>query len=274
MGGAMPSTETGAPAKRQPDEQTPGPEEQEARKKSCSKRLIICFDGTWNTSDNQGNPTNVTRIARAIPAFASDGVAQIVYYDSGVGTGLLDRWIGGFIGAGLGRKIKDAYLFLAQNYQDGDEIYIFGFSRGAFTARSLAGFIGLCKGLLERRYLHKLEFAWQAYRTKPAKRNMFKLYEEIEKSVRAVDINCIGVWDTVGALGIPLGLFSNWNQRRYRFHDTELSRLVRNAFHALAIDEQRGPFVPSLWEWPKRDIENQIVEQVWFPGVHSNVGGG
>jgi uncharacterized protein (DUF2235 family) len=219
-------------------------------RRSVPKRLVVCFDGTWNTADNKGNPTNVTRLARAIPPIAADGVAQLVYYDSGVGTGLWDRWIGGMAGAGIGSKIKDAYLFLAQNYNPGDEVYIFGFSRGAFAARSLSGFVGLCGGLLRRDELHQLDSAWRTYELPQAKRNMFKHHELIERSVQKVMIECIGVWDTVGALGIPLGL-RNFRSARYRFHNAQLSRQVRRAFQALAIDEKRGPFKPTLWSWPK-----------------------
>jgi hypothetical protein len=247
---------------------------QQAAGESRRKRLIVCFDGTWNTADNGGNPTNVVRLARAIPPVAADGVVQIVYYDSGVGTGILDRFIGGALGIGLEQNVKDGYLFLAQNYDENDEIYVFGFSRGAFTARSLCGFIGSCRGLLKRDCLHKLEWAWDFYRTNPAKRNKFRHHEEIERSVRNIAVDCVGVWDTVGSLGIPGSLFQTWNRSRYSFHDTKLSKLVCKAFHAVAIDEKRGPFVPAMWEWPDIDIEDQVVEQVWFPGVHSNIGGG
>src|SRR5215211_2337152 len=246
----------------------------------CRKRLIICFDGTWNNADNGGNPTNVVRIARAIPSVGADGIPQIVYYEPGVGTGIFDKYIGGVFGRGLEQNVKNGYLFLAHNYcgrdevYAADEIYVFGFSRGAYTARSLCGFIGACKGLLKPRSLHKLERAWKFYRTKPEKRNKFEHYEEIEQAVHTdVTINCLGIWDTVGALGVPSTAFQMFNRRRYAFHDTEISRLVRHAFHAVAIDEKRSPFVPALWQRPKQNIPDQIVEQVWFPGVHSNVGG-
>ena len=248
-------------------------------RKPPRKRLIVCYDGTWNTADNGGNPTNVTRLARAIPAVDGKGVQQVVFYAAGVGTGLFDRVVGGILGAGLEENVKNGYLFLAHNYSCGDgeyeadEIYVFGFSRGAFTARSLCGFIGACKGLLIPTALHKLESAWRYYRTDPAARNKFEHFQDIEQSVHEAYINCLGIWDTVGALGIPGTWFQHFNNTRYAFHDTEISFLVKNAFHALAIDEKRTPFVPSLWARPKKPIYDQIVEQVWFPGVHSNVGG-
>src|SRR6267154_2778387 len=134
-------------------------------KKPPRKRLIVCYDGTWNTADNGGNPTNVTRIARAIPPFDQDGVPQVVYYAAGVGTGLFDSVIGGVFGQGLEQNVKNSYLFLAHNYSCGDgeyeadEIYVFGFSRGAFTARSLCGFIGATKGLVLLSSLHKVAAA-------------------------------------------------------------------------------------------------------------------
>ena len=240
------------------------------------KRLIVCFDGTWNTADRGGSPTNVVRLARMIPPKASDGTQQIVFYDAGVGTGnAVDRLVGGAFGRGLESHVKLGFQFLAQNYEPNDEIYLFGFSRGAFTARSLGGFIGACRGLLSRENQHKLADCWKYYRSPPAERNGFELHNEIENHVHhGVRIECLGVWDTVGALGIPGDAFNVSNRARYAFHDTALSALTRHAFQALAIDEQRGPFEATLWERPKEPISGQVVEQVWFPGVHANVGGG
>jgi uncharacterized protein (DUF2235 family) len=239
------------------------------------KRLIVCFDGTWNTADNGGSPTNVVRLARMINPVSQDGVVQTVLYDAGVGTGnFVDRIAGGALGNGLERHVKAGYLFLAQNYEVGDEIYIFGFSRGAFTARSLGGFIGASRGLLYRQKLHKLEEAWEYYRAPPETRNSFLLHNEIEMHVRTdVKITCLGVWDTVGALGIPSDLFNMANRMRYAFHDTKLSPIIAHAFQALAIDEKRGPFEATLWQKPAKHIRGQIVEQVWFSGVHADVGG-
>ncbi len=241
------------------------------------KRLIICYDGTWNTADNKGTPSNVVRFARMIGPSDTKGVSQVVYYDPGVGTGnFVDRIVGGTFGDGLEQKVKEGYLFLAHNYEKGDEIYVFGFSRGAFTARSLVGFIGACGGLLAgERGLNKLEAAWDYYRVPPAKRSEYEFHVEIDQLIdKSVDIHCLGVWDTVGALGIPSNLFNQVNKLRYSFHDTKLSKIVKCAFQALAIDEHRGPFVASLWQKPNPPIKDQVVEQVWFPGVHANIGGG
>jgi uncharacterized protein (DUF2235 family) len=239
------------------------------------KRLVVCFDGTWNTADNGGSPTNVVRLARLINPVDHKGVVQTVLYDAGVGTGnFVDRIAGGALGNGLERRVKAGYLFLAQNYEKDDEIYIYGFSRGAFTARSLAGFISASRGLLYRQDLHKLEAAWHYYRTPPKTRNSFLIHNEIERHVRTeAKITCLGVWDTVGSLGIPSDLFNTANRARYAFHDTQLSPLIAHAFQALAIDEKRGPFEAAVWEKPAKPIPKQIVEQVWFAGVHADIGG-
>ena len=239
------------------------------------KRLVICFDGTWNTADSRGHGTNVVRLARMILPRDAAGIPQMVFYDPGVGTGnLIDKYVGGIAGEGLESHVKAGYLFLAQNYEPGDEVYIFGFSRGAFTARSLCGFIGSCRGLLQRDMQHKIAQAWSYYRTKPAERDTVSFRSDILSSVIAMKVKLLGVWDTVGALGIPTDWFNTYNQHRYAFHDTALSSIVENAFQALAIDEHRGPFEATLWERPSKDIADQIVEQIWFPGAHADVGGG
>jgi uncharacterized protein (DUF2235 family) len=238
------------------------------------KNLILCLDGTWSNADSPAPHTNIAIIAEIIDPSPAGGAEQRVYYDAGVGTGgVLDRILGGAFGRGLSANTLAAYRFLSQFYRPGDNIYVFGFSRGAFTARSLCGFIGACKGLLLPNSLHKLEAAWRYYRTNPAARNKFEHYQDIEQSVHDAYVNCLGIWDTVGALGIPSTWFQHFNNKRYAFHDTEISFLVKHAFHAIAIDEKRNPFAPSLWARPKKPIYDQIVEQVWFPGVHSNVGG-
>ena len=237
------------------------------------KRLIVFLDGTWNKPDDKKNATNVVKLMRAVCPFDENGIAQVTFYDKGVGTGgPIDKLFGGAIGSGLDENIKDGYRFLANNYVPDDEIYIFGFSRGAFTARSLAGFMGAC-GLLDKRTMGRLNEAWELYRTPPDERS-----EEKKAAIHAiarypVPIRGVGVWDTVGALGVPLSPMSAWNRRKYKFHDTTIGSNIDRAFHALAIDEQRGPFQPTLWQTPV-PRNDQIVEQVWFSGVHSNIGGG
>ncbi len=238
------------------------------------KRIIICCDGTWNEPFESDSPTNVVKTVRAICPVDEAEIPQVVYYDTGIGTGnALDRLIGGGLGAGLSRNVQEAYLFLVSNYQDGDEIYLFGFSRGAYTVRSLSGLIGLA-GILAKRDLPRFRDAYQYYRTPPKKRSAeleARLLPDRDDRKQA-DIHFLGVWDTVGALGIPFDPL-RFMAHRYGFHDVELGSRVRHAYHALGLDERRKAFSAALWSRvPEPD--RQIVEQVWFCGVHSDVGGG
>jgi hypothetical protein len=239
-----------------------------------AKRLVVCLDGTWNTPDKGDNPTNVVKMMRAVRAAAADGTPQIAFYDRGIGTdGHVDRIIGGAFGRGLAENVKDGYRFLANNYERGDEIYIFGFSRGAYTARSLAGFIGYC-GLMPKTLMDRLPAVWLAWqdRDDPTDEQRAMLRELCSMSCTDVRITCLGVWDTVGTLGIPAESLQWVNRGRYEFLNTKLGKHVDHAFHALAIDEKRGPFGPALWQKPDHN-GNRTIEQVWFAGVHSNVGG-
>jgi len=241
--------------------------------RGMGKRIVICLDGTWNKPSDNIRSTNVVKIMRAIRHVAEDGTEQTAFYDKGVGTGgPFDRLRGGAFGRGLGDNVQDGYQFLANNYEPDDEIYIFGFSRGAFTARSLAGFIGTC-GLLDRTTMGDMGKAWALYRTPRADRDAKECARIRDLARCPVAIRCIGVWDTVGALGIPIERLKWINRKRYQFHDTTLGQNVACAFHAISIDEKRGPFAPTLWQSTEPN-EGQVVEQVWFPGVHSNVGGG
>lgn len=236
-----------------------------------TKRIVICSDGTWNTPD-QKHVSSVVHMARAIAPTSPDGESQIVFYDRGVGTGnLLDRLTGGALGHGLDRNIEDGYRFLVHNYGDGDEIYLFGFSRGAYTARSLGGLIRN-SGLLHKVHADRFGDAYELYRSKEAHPDSECAKQFRRSYSREVRIKAIGVWDTVGALGIPVRGLRFLTKGRYQFHDVELSRYVRHGYHALAIDERRAPFRPSLWEGKPKD--GQVVEQVWFAGVHSDIGGG
>lgn len=240
------------------------------------KRLIICCDGTWNSADQQKNgqlcPTNVIKLATRLANRDDAGVLQVIFYDQGVGTGnATDRWTGGAFGRGLEDNILDGYRFLVGNYERGDEIYLFGFSRGAYTARSLAGMVRKC-GLLSRNSVGRYLQAIELYRGDedvdgPAARS-FRTEYAIGGD-QPIPIKLIGVWDTVGALGIPLRGMRWVTRKKYRFHDVQLSRSVEYAYQALAIDERRAPFRPTLWH-----SDNPNVEQVWFAGVHSDVGGG
>lgn len=341
-----------------------------------SRRIIICADGTWNTPDQRhGNTialTNVCKIAQAIAPTDKEGKSQIVFYNQGVGTesNLKDHFLGGALGLGLTRNIISCYRFLVNNYQDGDELYLFGFSRGAYTVRSLAGLIRNC-GILHKSYAELINLAYLIYRSRdkddmpnerraqefrqrysrefhPAERTSQQNSAGVNKPART--IRFIGVWDTVGSLGIPEDIINNWfdlnffglrpfgttaknsqkpdlkaNQRdtflqgseliysilhnrgddsvqynfekpspstqeqifsmlkdqglrvpdsfNYRFHDVQLSEIVEHGYHALALDERRQDFLPTLWEKDPKH-QSQILEQKWFVGSHCNVGGG
>ena len=241
-----------------------------------SKNIVVCCDGTWNEPDE--HPTNVVKLMRALrPTHPDSGRSQIVYYDEGVGTHWgLDKVLGGALGIGLSENIKQAYRFIANNYEDGDRIYCFGFSRGAFTVRSLGGLLGAV-GLLPKIELDDFGRAYAYYRLKQEERKGAKGQELLKRLHPRSDvrIHFMGVWDTVGALGIPLSFLRGVGRSKYAFHDTELGRSVTHARQALAIDERRGDFAPAIWTAPAdRDLDKQTLEQVWFVGAHSNIGGG
>jgi uncharacterized protein (DUF2235 family) len=264
------------------------------------RKLIVCCDGTWNKRDSENAPTNVAKIARAIKPVDSAGVAQLIYYHPGVGTGdWLDQFIGGAFGVGLSGNVQSAYAFLADNYRNGDAVYVFGFSRGAFTVRSLVGLIERF-GILNKRDMEHFPKMYEIYRSRSLRDmvmssadlqlaesaldklfpgwNNRKLLRAVHES-RAPDIFFVGVWDTVGSLGIPLGFLRWIAASRFTFHDTELREGVTFAYQALAMDESRYFFQPSLWKRNRgrgedKDAVPQVLEQVWFAGVHSNVGGG
>jgi len=255
------------------------------------KRLVICCDGTWQRLYG-GALTNVALTARAVASRDGRGNAQIVYYSEGVGASLsgLSLWQG-MTGADLDDNLLEAWLFLNLNYEPGDQIYLFGFSRGAYTVRSLAGLLRKI-GVLRRAHVDKARDALDLYRARDigadsAETERFRTAHAIAWPRLAAPftappfdlrIRYLGLWDTVGALGIPRLLpISIGLNKSYEFHDTALSRSVRHARHALAIDERRAAFAPTLWS--NVEAFNQPgspprVEQMWFPGDHGGVGGG
>jgi hypothetical protein len=246
--------------------------------------LIICCDGTWNNPHQEDNgvpaPTNVVKLSNAIALHDGDGVAQKKYYHPGLGgeeTGLKDKLLGGALGVGITRHICSAYHWLGNNYAAGDAIYIFGFSRGAFTARCIAGMLG--KGLLDlgdvdsRESWKRVESAYKSgYRKKVTNRR--KPDWPVFHNGDPVQVRFLGVWDTVGALGIPddlelLNLFDN--PKKWRFHDTDLGDNVECGRHAMALDEKRSSFTVTHW---KNADAHANARELWFPGAHSDVGGG
>lgn len=237
-----------------------------------TKRIVICCDGTWNVPD-QPNPSNVTKVALTVASRDATGIEQRVFYDKGVGTGAFDRIRGGAFGWGLSNKIRDAYRFLISNYDPGDALFFFGFSRGAYTVRSTVGLIRN-SGLLKREYADHVGAAYRLYRRRDSASHPAAVESQLFRKSFSHEprVQFIGVWDTVGALGIPLDGPLRILNYRWRFHDVQLSRSVDNAYQALAIDEKRKPFAPSIWE-QHPEAAGQTLEQVWFAGVHSNVGG-
>lgn len=234
------------------------------------KRIAIFSDGTWN-SPEQGGATNPLLMARAVAPDA-DGIKQVTFYDWGVGT---DRKSisGALAGAGIDKNIMDCYRFLVHNHEPGDRLYLFGFSRGAYTVRSLAGFIRNC-GLLKREYAERIPDAYRLYRNRSGRTGPNAARAVRFRRDHAVaditPIEFVGVFDTVGSLGIPLPFWGPLDEDEYLFHDTEPSKIIRHARHAVAIDETREDFEPALWT-EKAGLD---IEQVWFAGTHSDIGGG
>ncbi|MBL8703966.1 MAG: DUF2235 domain-containing protein [Rhodospirillales bacterium] len=293
---------------------------------AAQRRLVLCFDGTWNGHEDQ---TNVARLYDAVADYKSNCPHQQKYYDEGVGTTPGAKLRGGLFGHGLEQNMLEGYCWLirelarahwtpatrqaeadGETFDVGPDIFLFGFSRGAYTARSLAGLINRCGvvrlarlGLVDRfgkpnlsptideiRESKLVKDAWDIYRVhyppgiegrKEALASDFR-----RDNSWTVKIRFIGVWDTVGALGMPAlrsalipidAVTSLWN-RKHAFHDTSLGRVVENAYHAMAIDEHREDYALALWTSKHGAAADpairQNVEQRWFPGAHSNVGGG
>lgn len=254
-----------------------------------AKKLVIFCDGTWNELTERG--TNVLRTLQAIESGDDKGGApQLVHYIAGVGTRRGEKFRGGTFGYGISNNIMDAYSFLVSNYEEKDEIYLFGFSRGAFTARSIAGLVHNL-GILKRCKMPLTSIAYghykdksEGWRPKGADATQFR---NDYCHPWPVKIRFLGVWDTVGALGAPYGEFLGYIVDKWfgcSFHDVTLSESVDSAYHALAADERRWPFRPThieLTDYHRRRNEKNLAEnkfplykQKWFPGVHSNVGGG
>jgi uncharacterized protein (DUF2235 family) len=229
-----------------------------------SKRIVFCSDGTWQAPVNN---TNVYRLYKALTVTAD----QVTYYDDGVGadaTGL-DRALDGAFGVGLLQTIRDAYSKIAHVFEPGDEIFLFGFSRGAYTVRSLAGMIAAC-GLPTGSFTDTcVAQAFAAYRDPVNRAAILAGLGACE--LGAATIRMIGAWDTVGALGIP-AIFGAIDARQFGFLDTGLNPRVMNAYHCLAIDEKRAQFPATLWT--SAPAAGQTIEQVWFSGCHGDVGGG
>jgi uncharacterized protein (DUF2235 family) len=278
-----------------------------------SKNIIFLADGTWNGKDMDKDhdgvleSTNVLRMYRNLAGESESDAPenedekvhgdvagrplQVAKYLHGVGDSdnLISKIAGGGLGAGLISRIVRGYTFISRNYEPGDNVFIGGFSRGAYTARALGGMIAK-DGLLnyERLDIKSKEdayrygfYVWASYREKReaslASATINRWWRKIisigtplhtEDMHREVDIAAIGVWDTVGAMGIPI--YKNESERAdlFRFADTDLSPKVKRGFHALALDEHRIDFSPTPW------TPREGIEQTWFIGSHSDIGGG
>ncbi|MBB6428504.1 DUF2235 domain-containing protein [Algisphaera agarilytica] len=236
------------------------------------KRIVICADGTWNSPESR-DATNVLQLARAIKPVANNGTEQVVFYDWGVGSDR-KKLSGGISGVGIDKNIMDCYRFIVQNYRSGDHLMFFGFSRGAYTVRSLGGFIRNC-GVLKRVHADRIAEAYDIYRDRnprsshpdqPKSKAFRRKYAHADRT----PIEFIGAWDTVGSLGVPILFWGSIGDEKILFHDTEPSSIIRHARHAIAIDETREDFDYTEWDH-KPNID---LKQVFFPGVHGNVGGG
>lgn len=299
------------------------------------RRLVICCDGTWQSSvsSKETVPSNVTKLCRLIARIGIDGndpskkFHQIVYYDSGIGTGSISsfdaNWQGG-TGAGLAGNVIEAYNFIVQNYEPGDEIFCFGFSRGAYTARAVAGLVSDI-GVISPISMQFFPDLYRLYMTNDEGRDfreteawrwftqgkLSKKGEELKSKGVAVEkigledlqllaevweirphgelaasegsrkVKVVGVWDTVGSLGIPdlVGLDLGRERTRFGFHNVKLTENIEHAYQALALDERRRAFRPTLWYIPRELVDDPgrptpDLKQVWFPGCHTNCGGG
>jgi len=244
------------------------------------RKLVVSADGTWNQVEKADADTfvstNVSKLASALARTDAQGNPQILCYLEGVGTHPEERIGGGAFGAGLSVNLLRAYRFLVERYEPGDSLHFFGFSRGAFTVRSLAGMLAN-SGLLRRDAQVTIDDAFALYRDRSPQTSSSSVRARVFRQMHSneVKIKFLGVWDTVGTLGVPLLTHRIWQWLGYswEFHDVELCDQILHACQALAIHEQRSKFVPSIWKKPTSKPD-QTLEQVWFCGAHADVGGG
>lgn len=236
-----------------------------------SKNIVILSDGTGQKG-GIGSNTNIYKIFNILEDRTGK---QIVYYDPGLGThdsGLLGM-VSGF---GISKNIEDCYKFLFENYEAGDDIFLMGFSRGAATVRSLSSFVHYF-GILPKSRPDLIRQAYRIYKIKDEEKRKARADSFIKKHhTMWVRIKFLGCFDTVSALGLPFKSISAILDQipffQHNFHNFELSESVENAYHALAVDDERKTFNPVLWD--AKIKEYQSLQQVWFPGMHTDVGGG
>ncbi|MEM9138293.1 MAG: DUF2235 domain-containing protein [Pseudomonadota bacterium] len=232
------------------------------------RALVFVCDGTLS-SIARGEETNAGLLWRLLRAGGQTDT-QRYSYDRGVQGRGWRKWVNAASGQGVNLSICRGYAFLASRYQPGDRIYLFGYSRGAYAVRSLAGMIGRI-GLLKQNYATErhVRLAFRFYEVgsnSPARRHFSS-----HRCQEDVPIEMLGVWDTVKSLGLPYPLLNRLAPMATEFHDAALGAHIRHGYHALGIDEDRRSYTPLLWDrspdWKGR------LEQVWFPGAHGDVGG-
>lgn len=233
------------------------------------KNIVVFSDGTGQ----EGGTDHNTNVYGLFNLLLDRSPRQISFYDRGIGTGWR-KVTGNITGRGFSKNVIQCYQFIFENYQHDDKIFLFGFSRGAATVRSLAGFIHLF-GILPKSRGNLIDEAWKIYKQKNHAKRKEKAETFIDMNhTQWANVEFLGVWDTVAALGVPntrIDHIVNWFIP-HGFHDFGLSESVKHACHALAIDDQRKTFHPVFFnEKPKKD---QTLRQVWFMGMHTDVGGG
>lgn len=294
-----------------------------------SKRLILCFDGMWDRPPDPGTSTesskvlhrpfschsqltsspatNVLKLYKSIPLRAQDGRVQQKWYASHNEAPWFRRFRAGTFGYGLDQTILQGYAYLAVTYEPGDELFIYGFSRGAYAARTLVGWLSY-SGLLSTTQLNpgcvsrvrkamappnsdaqpdelaqcltdmvldpfnqSIDHAYHLYRNLHDEAHSLASTAFRRRGTQDIPITVLGIWDTVGPLGIPTSALKWLNEHRYNFHDTELSPIVKRAYHAVALDEHRADYNATLWTSPAS--AGQTIQQCWFSGAHGDVGG-
>ncbi|KAI0963650.1 hypothetical protein AcW1_000668 [Taiwanofungus camphoratus] len=265
------------------------------------KRIIVCCDGTWQDGTVVGERwkyTNVLRLARAVNHIDErfdPPIPQIVFYQSGVGASnsIYDQIVDGATGASLGEKVEEAYAFIAHNFAPGDEIFLFGFSRGAYTARTVAAFIGEI-GVLDRTDMDHFAAIFLAFqkRGKTSDEDEIKALDKqlapwthhdspgkkrADLGPDSFSVKCIGVFDTVGSVGLPEELTHRSEKIKsiFGFRDKLLGEHIARAYQALALNERRADFGCNKFEQTEEGrMKKQVLKQCWFAGCHSDIGGG
>ena len=241
-----------------------------------AKNIVVFSDGTGQEG-GEGPDTNVYKLFKICENRTK---RQVLFYDRGLGTtahcSRFMRFLANTTGFGISKNLKECYRFIFENYQAKDKIFLFGFSRGATTVRSLAGFIEMF-GMLPKSRPELIARAYRIYQISDPERRKIKAKEFREKHHNMwVKIEFLGVWDTVAALGLPWKQLSAAVNKipgfKHEFHDLTLPPAVKNAYQALSIDDEREVFHPVLWN--ETTAPNQIMQQTWFAGVHTDVGGG